>query len=112
MFKILKSLGELLKLEEIETSDTFFVLNTKLTSTILVLFSVLLSTKELFYKSIDCYSESELDKEAMNDYCWTNGTFIYAGSIDGTCELPFFHLFSIPRNNGIYFLRNSWHTDC
>lgn len=90
MFNAVKPLGELLKLKQINTSDAFFVLNTKLTTAMLVLFSVLLSTKELFGKSIDCYSESDSNKEIMNDYCWTNGTFIHAESIDGS---SFFFIF-------------------
>lgn len=83
MFNAIKPLGELLKLEQINTSDHFFVINTKLTTAMLVLFSVLLSTKELFGKSIDCYSDSASVKEIMNDYCWTNGTFVVAESFDG-----------------------------
>lgn len=83
MFNAIKPLGELLKLKQINTSDQFFVINTKLTTAMFVLFSVLLSTKELFGKSIDCYSENESNKEIMNDYCWTNGTFIYSELFDG-----------------------------
>lgn len=83
MFAAIKPLAELLKLKDINTSDSFFVLNTKWTTAMLVLFSVLLSTKELFGKSIDCFSENDSNKEIMNDYCWTNGTYIHAESING-----------------------------
>lgn len=78
MFNVVKPLGELLKIKQINTSDPCFVLNTKLTTAMLILFSMLLSTKELFGKSIDCYSESESNKEIMDEYCWINGTFIHA----------------------------------
>lgn len=79
MFNAIKPLGELLKLKQINTSDLFFVLNTKATTAMLVLFSVLLSTKELFGKSIDCYTGlNAMMNEVMNEYCWANGTFIYA----------------------------------
>lgn len=94
MFNAIKPLGELLKLKQINTSDPFFVLNTKLTTAMLVLFSVLLSTKELFGKSIDCYTGTDSMREVMNEYCWTNGTFIYANfkSFDGMIQFRFPHL--------------------
>lgn len=111
MFNILRPLGALLRIKQINTSDIFFVMNTKLTTALFVLFSVLLSTKELFGKAIDC------ENEHMNEFCWTTGTFIYSNPKEGNvcyiffvCWIKISHLDWIIRGNGSHMCFTLWDT--
>lgn len=78
MFNVVQPLSKLLAVKHFTTSDLCFVLNTKLTATILVLFSVLLSALDLFRTSIDCFVDSKDSgnrKSMMDNYCWSVGTY-------------------------------------
>lgn len=75
MYGVVKGISGLLKLKQITTSDINFLINTKLTVFMLILFSVLLSFSDLFRASIDCYTAEDKKKSIIDNYCWSIGTF-------------------------------------
>lgn len=78
MFEILKPF---LKIDQIIVQNLMFILYTKFTIAILIVFSILLSTKEYFGKSINCISgggaETIVDEQILflDNYCWLTGTY-------------------------------------
>lgn len=77
MFGVVQPISKLLHVKHFKNSDVYFLINTKLTVVLLILFSVLLSTMDLFRASIDCYTDShEARKKMMDNYCWSMGTYI------------------------------------
>lgn len=95
MFNVVQPLSKLLAVKHFTTSDACFVLNTKFTAAILILFSVLLSAIDLFRTSIDCFIDhnSGPRKSMMDNYCWSVGTY--------TCKDP---------RNGKQFFFSLFHT--
>lgn len=77
MYKIVAPIGKLISVKHFTKSDTIFLLNTKITTAILVGFSVLLTAMELHRTSIDCFTDgTDKRKALMDNYCWSIGTFI------------------------------------
>lgn len=76
MYKVVEPISKLLTRKKHFTSYDFcFLFNTKLTTALLLLFSVLLSALELLRTSIDCYPDSKDRKALMDNYCWSTGTY-------------------------------------
>lgn len=78
MYKAIEPILNLVKVNHFTTSDFYFVLNTKFTSILLLLFSVLLTTMDVLRTSIDCYTDMTGNgrKVMMDNFCWSTGTFI------------------------------------
>lgn len=77
MLKIVEPITKLLNVKNFTTSDNIFFLNTKFTTALLVLFSVLLTAMDLLRASIDCYTDTESKRKTiMDNYCWSMGTYI------------------------------------
>lgn len=75
MYKAVEPIKKLISVKHFTTSDIYFLINTKLTPALLVLFSVLLSALDLLRTSIDCLSDDG-KKAIMDNYCWSMGTYI------------------------------------
>lgn len=77
MYKAIEPIKNLVKVKHFTTSDAYFVLNTKLTPILLLLFSVLLSTMDVLRTSIDCYTDTNGNgrKAIMDNFCWSVGTY-------------------------------------
>ncbi|XP_045771795.1 innexin inx2-like [Maniola jurtina] len=76
----------LLKIGNVCTDNNVFRMHYKLTVMILLVFTLLVSTKQFFGEPIHCMSESDKDndKEAMNSYCWIYGTYTLRNRLVGT----------------------------
>lgn len=79
IYKAVNPIVKLLQIKQFTISDIWFLFNTKLTASLLVLCSILLCGNNLVTKRIDCYS-SDHDgngnkKLLMENYCWSVGTF-------------------------------------
>lgn len=59
----------------VRITDGFFLIQSKATITILLFCTVLISTKQFFGEAIQCIGD-ENDKEYINTFCWTMGTYI------------------------------------
>lgn len=88
MFKVVEPISKLFNVKHFTTSDTIFLVNTKLTTALLVLFSMLLTAMDLLRASIDCYTDSESKRKAiMDNYCWSIGTYICKDHNEGKDEI-------------------------
>ena len=67
--------------ENISTENNVFKLHYKFSVILLVIFSVLLSSKQYFGDPIQC--DAETRKEIINVFCWFTGTFILKKNVDG-----------------------------
>lgn len=78
MYKVIEPIKSLVKVKHFTTSDIYFVINTKFTPILLLLFSVLLTAMDVLRTPIDCYMDhKENDRKAiMDNYCWSTGTYI------------------------------------
>lgn len=74
MQTFLNSFKNLAKCEEVRTDNNVFKLHYKFSVILLIVFSILLSSKQYFGDPIDCDVESK--KETVNVFCWVSGTFI------------------------------------
>lgn len=85
MYKVVEPIKKLISVKHFTTSDIYFLINTKLTPALLILFSVLLSALDLLRTAIDCYTDSNDSgrKSMMDNYCWSIGTYICRGDKSG-----------------------------
>lgn len=84
MYSVVQPISKLLNVKHFVTSDIYFLINTKLTVVLLILFSVLLSALDLLRTSIDCYTDNNDRRKAMMDnYCWSMGTYICKNATRG-----------------------------
>lgn len=74
MFDFLNSFKSLIKLEKIHTDNNVFKLHYKFTVILLVICSVLLTSKQYFGDPIDCDVEGAR-KDVIDTYCWIYGTY-------------------------------------
>ncbi|XP_017782370.1 PREDICTED: innexin inx2-like [Nicrophorus vespilloides] len=74
MIDFLNSFKSLIKLEKIHTDNNIFKLHYKFTVILLILFSILLTSKQYFGDPIDC--DVETRKSVIDTYCWIYGTFV------------------------------------
>lgn len=69
-------------MEHFTTSDVVFVVNTKLTPNLWLLFSVLVTTMNVLRTPIDCYADLAKDDRKAN-FCWSVGTFTCTNQTTG-----------------------------
>lgn len=75
-----------LKFENVCTDNNIFRLHYKLTVIILLIFTLLVTSKQFFGEPIHCMSNNEkdaADKEAINSYCWIYGTYTLRSRLTG-----------------------------
>lgn len=91
MFDVLGSLrAQLLKHNRVVIDNLAFRMHYRLTSWILIAFSILVSSRQYFGDPIDCMSySSAISDKIWNQYCWMSTTFTlpYSGEDIGT-EVP------------------------
>lgn len=78
----LNSLKALLKVEKIHIDNNVFKLHYKVTVILLVVFSILLSSKQYFGDPIDCDVDGGR-KDFMDTYCWIYGTYVVKKTLKG-----------------------------
>uniref|UniRef100_A0A1A9W4A3 Innexin n=1 Tax=Glossina brevipalpis TaxID=37001 RepID=A0A1A9W4A3_9MUSC len=72
-----------LQTKKVYIYDVIFSVHSKWTAIILWVFALLLSAKQYFGDPIECITDSKY-KNYVNSYCWTIGTFLIRGAMDGT----------------------------
>lgn len=82
MIDFLNSFKSLVKVEKIHTDNNVFKLHYKFTVMLLIVFSILLTSKQYFGDPIDCDVESAR-KDVIDTYCWIYGTYIVDKNIRG-----------------------------
>ncbi|GJQ72035.1 hypothetical protein Trydic_g3137 [Trypoxylus dichotomus] len=80
MMDFLNSFKSLIKLEQIHTDNNIFKLHYKFTVIILIVFSILLTSKQYFGDPISCDIEYSR-KEVIETYCWIYGTYIVKNTL-------------------------------
>lgn len=85
MIDLFMPFRSLLKIQNVCTDNNVFRMHYKLTVIILLVFTLLVSTKQFFGEPIHCMSESDKDhdKEAMNSFCWIYGTYTLKSRLVG-----------------------------
>lgn len=66
----------IIKLNDIHTDNNIFKLHYKFSVTLLMLFCILLTSKLIIGEQIDCYSNTNMDKNFANTYCWIHATYV------------------------------------
>lgn len=84
MLDLMKLVKSFLELEKVQTDNNVFKLHYKVTVALLLIFSLLLTSKQYFGDPIDCdLSSSKVDKGFLNNFCWIFGTFTIEKNING-----------------------------
>ncbi|RZB40906.1 Innexin domain containing protein [Asbolus verrucosus] len=76
MMDFLNSFKSLIKLEQIRTDNNVFRLHYKLTVIVLIVFSILLTSKQYFGDPIQCQVTDKDMKDLIQTYCWIYGTYV------------------------------------
>lgn len=88
--EMLKSLGTF-KLQlagSVQTDNAIFKLHYRFTVAVLVVFSILVTTKQYFGDPINCdtsESTKKIRQEVVETFCWINGTYTLRATINGKC---------------------------
>ncbi|XP_028173380.1 innexin inx2-like [Ostrinia furnacalis] len=74
-----------LKFENVCTDNNIFRMHYKATVIMLLVFTLMVTSKQFFGEPIHCMSDSEKDsdKDAINSYCWIYGTYTLKSSLHG-----------------------------
>lgn len=75
MFTAVKPLSKYLQLKSVRIYDVIFTFHAKVTCTILVAFTILLSAKQYFGDPLICISNMN-EKDFVHSHCWTLGMYI------------------------------------
>ncbi|XP_045476578.1 innexin inx2-like [Harmonia axyridis] len=89
MIDFIYSVKSLIKIDQIHTDNNVFKLHYKFTVIMLIIFSILLTSKQYFGEPISCNvgsTESGM-KEIIELFCWIHGTYIVSSSLSDT-RLP------------------------
>lgn len=104
MIDFLNSFKSLIKLEKIHTDNNVFKLHYKFTVILLIVFSILLTSKQYFGDPIDCQVSSY--KSVIDKYCWIYGTYIVRKTLGSKSNFitQFLYFFT---GKSIYFIKIS-----
>ncbi|KAJ2939723.1 hypothetical protein O0L34_g17916 [Tuta absoluta] len=74
-----------LKFENVCTDNNVFRMHYKVTVIMLLVFTLMVTSKQFFGEPIHCMSDGEkdADKEAINSYCWIYGTYTLKSRLRG-----------------------------
>lgn len=74
-----------LKFENVCTDNNIFRMHYKFTVLLLLVFTLLVTSKQFFGEPIHCMSDSDkdTDKDAVNSYCWIYGTYTLKSRLSG-----------------------------
>ncbi|XP_075973856.1 innexin inx2-like [Anticarsia gemmatalis] len=74
-----------LKFENVCTDNNVFRMHYKMTVIMLLVFTLLVSSKQFFGEPIHCMGDGEKDhdKDAINNYCWIYGTYTLKSRLIG-----------------------------
>ncbi|CAG4937181.1 unnamed protein product [Parnassius apollo] len=85
MIDLLPPFRSFLKYKSVCTDNNVFRLHYKITVIMLLMFTVMVTSKQFFGEPIHCMSESDEnnDKDAINNYCWIYGTYTLKSQLVG-----------------------------
>lgn len=88
--KVLGSLSSLGNIANVHTDNAVFQLHYRFTVVMLLLFSILITTKQYFGDPIDCDTSGTtgVHKDVVETFCWIYGTYTLKGSTGGKQKLP------------------------
>ncbi|KOB65579.1 Innexin [Operophtera brumata] len=73
-----------LKFDNVCTDNNVFRMHYKITVIMLLVFTLLVTSKQFFGEPIHCIAEGEhSDKDAVNSYCWIYGTYTLKSNLYG-----------------------------
>ncbi|CAG9785911.1 unnamed protein product [Diatraea saccharalis] len=74
-----------LKFENVCTDNNVFRMHYKATVIMLLVFTLMVTSKQFFGEPIHCMSDgkSNSDKDAINSYCWIYGTYTLKSRLTG-----------------------------
>lgn len=73
-----------LKFDNVCTDNNVFRMHYKITVIMLLVFTLLVTSKQFFGEPIHCIAEGEHnDKDAVNSYCWIYGTYTLKSNLYG-----------------------------
>ncbi|XP_063380965.1 innexin inx2-like isoform X1 [Cydia fagiglandana] len=72
-----------LKLDNVSIDNNVFRMHYKVTVIMLLVFTLLVSSKQFFGDPIHCMGDSDSDKDAINSYCWIYGTYTLKSRLKG-----------------------------
>lgn len=79
---VVKSLKSLVNVENIQIVNNVFKLHYKFTMPLLIIFSIVLTSKQYFGNPIICHTDDKI-KKIIEAYCYLKGTFILQNTIKG-----------------------------
>lgn len=82
MIFLLNSFRSIVKYDKIQTDNCVFKLHYTFTVLLLVVFSILLTSKQYFGEPIDCTAPDD-KKTLIDTYCWIFGTYLVKDSLNG-----------------------------
>lgn len=84
MFNVFSGLKSLIALNKVVIENGVFILHCKVTVSMLLVFTILISTMQHFGEPIDCFSEKDDQKyaRAVDAYCWIHSTFTVVEKYD------------------------------
>ncbi|KAK0168514.1 hypothetical protein PV327_002305 [Microctonus hyperodae] len=84
MFELFEPIKCLLNRECVQIDNIVFRLHSRATVLILLICSILITAKQYIGEPISCITDSSIDKEPMNAYCWIYSTFTVSRHLRGT----------------------------
>ncbi|XP_015588498.1 innexin inx2 [Cephus cinctus] len=83
MFDLFAPVKCLLKEEPVQVDDLVFRLHSKVTVLFLAVCAILVTAKQFVGDPITCITDSSIDKEPINAYCWIYSTFTVSRHLAG-----------------------------
>ncbi|CAH1111006.1 unnamed protein product [Psylliodes chrysocephalus] len=78
MLDIFRGLKALIRVSHIHIDSPIFRLHYSLTSSILIAFSLIVTTRQYVGNPIDCIHTKDIPEDVFNTFCWIHSTFTVA----------------------------------
>lgn len=75
MYDVLSTLKSLLKLDQVCIDNNVFRLHYKVTMVLLIIFSLINTSRQYIGDPIDCVTDNRIPQQIMDTYCWITATF-------------------------------------
>ena len=75
MLDIFRGIRSLIKISHTHIDSTVFRMHYSITVLFLLLFSLIVSTRQYVGNPIDCMRNREIPEEVINQYCWIHSTY-------------------------------------
>lgn len=82
-----------LKFENVCTDNNAFRMHYKVTVIMLLVFTLMVTSKQFFGEPIHCMGDGDKDKDALNSYCWIYGTYTLKSNLNGKSTFKMYFLY-------------------